>query len=353
MSDLRAEIAAPDRVGSTPIQCSRAAHLFPYLAFLREVGAPVEDELRRARLPALLADDPDMYLPDRRLRRFLRAISEKEGIDDLAERAMTYSDLTDLSGGTSNVVTESPTLYSALKYFCRRCTVEDTFLRVWITGDEAAVRVSCLNPVPLDAFARRIEDWAQLSAIIAIIRSFAGPEWQPAEIGLHSEWPVSDFAAQLFPNTRLLRGQRSAWVTVPRDLLSMSGRMNGDGMRPGLAAQAAGDRTERRPDLLSTLRAVLSAYLQDGPLAIDEVAEMAGISARTLQRRLRQAGMSFSELLQQVRFERAASFLRESDVTILEVALQVGYEDPSHFSRAFRRLAGVSPKQYRQQRCRQ
>jgi AraC-like DNA-binding protein len=213
--------------------------------------------------------------------------------------------------------------------------------------------VSCLNHVPLDAFARRIEDWGQLSAVIAIIRSFAGPEWQPAEIGLHSEWPVSDFAAQLFPNTRLLRGQRSAWVTVPRDLLSMSGRMNGDGMRPGLAAQAAGDRTERRPDLLSTLRAVLSAYLQDGPLAIDEVAEMAGISARTLQRRLRQAGMSFSELLQQVRFERAASFLRESDVTILEVALQVGYEDPSHFSRAFRRLAGVSPKQYRQQPCRQ
>jgi AraC-like DNA-binding protein len=129
--------------------------------------------------------------------------------------------------------------------------------------------------------------------------------------------------------------------------------MNGDGMRSGRAAQAAGDTTERRPDLLSTLRAVLSAYLQDGPLAIDEVAEMAGISARTLQRRLRQAGMSFSELLQQVRFERAASFLRESDVTILEVALQVGYEDPSHFSRAFRRLAGVSPKQYRQQRCRQ
>ncbi|MGD8482564.1 MAG: helix-turn-helix domain-containing protein [Gammaproteobacteria bacterium] len=353
MSDLRAEIAAPDRVGSTPIQCSRAAHLFPYLAFLREVGAPVEDELRRARLPALLADDPDMYLPDRRLRRFLRAISEKEGIDDLAARAMTYSDLTDLSGGTSGAVTESPTLYSALKHFCRRCTVEDTFLSVWITGDETAVRVSCLNHVPLDAFARRIEDWGQLSAVIAIIRSFAGPEWQPAEIGLHSEWPVSDFAAQLFPNTRLLRGQRSAWVTVPRDLLSMSGRMNGDGMRPGLAAQAAGDRTERRPDLLSTLRAVLSAYLQDGPLAIDEVAEMAGISARTLQRRLRQAGMSFSELLQQVRFERAASFLRESDVTILEVALQVGYEDPSHFSRAFRRLAGVSPKQYRQQPCRQ
>ena len=36
-----------------------------------------------------------------------------------------------------------------------------------------------------------------------------------------------------------------------------------------------------------------------------------------------------------------------------ETTLQVGYEDPSHFSRAFRRLAGVSPKQYRAQRCRQ
>lgn len=349
MSDLEVGISAPDRVGPTPIQCSRAAHLVPYLAFLREVGAPVDRELGRARLPTFVAEDPDMYLPDLRARGFLRAISEKEGIDDLATRAVMYSDLTDLSASTRDAVTQLPTLYSALKHFCRYCTVEDTLLRVWITGDETAVRVSCLNRIPLDPFSRRIEDWSQLSAVIAIIRSFAGPEWQPAEIALHSELPISDFAAQLFPNARMLRGQRSASVTVPRDLLSLPGRMNGNGMRSGPAAPAAGDTAERPPDLVSTLRAVLGAYLQDGPPAIDEAADMAGVSARTLQRRLRQTGISYSGLLQQVRYESAASCLRESDVTILEVALQVGYEDPSHFSRAFRRVAGVSPKQYRLQ----
>ena len=349
MSDLQPEISAPDRVGPNPIQCSRAAHLAPYLAFLEEVGAPVDRELRRARLPTLVTEDPDMYLPDLRMRAFLRAIAEKEGIDDFGARAMSYSGLWRLSATIGDSGAQSPTLYAALKQFCRYCVVEDSYLSAWITGDETTIRVSCRNRMPLGPFSRRIEDWSQLSAIIAIIRSFAGPEWQPVEIALYSESPISEFAAQLFPNARLLRGQRSASVTVPRDLLSVPGRMNGNGIRSGRATQAAGDRTERPPDLLSTLRDVLSAYLQDGPLAIGQAAEMAGVSPRTLQRRLRQSGISYSGLLQQVRYERAANFLRESDVTILEVALHVGYEDPSHFSRAFRRFAGVSPKQYRHQ----
>lgn len=349
MSDLKAGNSAPVRVGPNAVPCSRAAHLQPYLTFFEEIGAPVDRELQRARLPTFLADDPDIYLPDLRLLGFVRATAEKEGIDDIAARAVSHSDLWRLSAANADVVTESPTLYSALKRFCRDIAVEDTFLSAWITGDETAIRVSCLHHLPLDSCSARIEDWSQLSAVIAIIRAFAGPEWQPAEIGLHSEWPISDFAAQQFPNARLLRGQRSASVTVPRDLLSLPGRMNGNGMRSGRAAQAAGDTTEWSPDLLSTLRAVLGAYLQDGPPAIDEAADMAGVSARTLQRRLGQAGISYSGLLQQVRYERAASCLRESDVTILEVALRVGYEDPSHFSRAFRRVAGVSPKQYRLQ----
>lgn len=349
MRNLQPEIFAPDRVGPNAIPCSRAAHLAPYLAFLEEIGAPVDRELRRARLPTYMTEDPDLYLPTLRGHAFLLAIAEKEGIDDFGSRANSHSCLRRLSATISDSGAQSPTLYSALKQFCRYCAVEDSYLSAWITGDETTIRVSCRNRMPLGPFSRRIEDWSQLSAIIAIIRSFAGPEWQPVEIALHSESPISDFAAQLFPNTRLLRGQRSASVTVPRDLLSVPGRMNGNGIMSGRATQAAGDTTERPPGLLSTLRGILGAYLQDGPLAIDQAAEMAAISPRTLQRRLRQSGMSYSGLLQQVRYETAAKFLRESDVTILEVALQVGYEDPSHFSRAFRRFAGVSPKQYRHQ----
>ena len=50
--------------------------------------------------------------------------------------------------------------------------------------------------------------------------------------------------------------------------------------------------------------------------------------------------------MQEARFEVAAQLLRESDKQVIEVAYAVGYSDPSHFARAFKRLAGVSPKVY-------
>jgi AraC-like DNA-binding protein len=41
--------------------------------------------------------------------------------------------------------------------------------------------------------------------------------------------------------------------------------------------------------------------------------------------------------------------LTETDAAVIEVAFATAYGDPSHFSRAFRRLAGVSPREYRKQ----
>jgi len=59
--------------------------------------------------------------------------------------------------------------------------------------------------------------------------------------------------------------------------------------------------------------------------------------------------VSYSDLIGEIRFEAAARLLRETDATALEIALEVGYEDPSHFSRAFKRIAGISPREYRRQ----
>ena len=50
-------------VASAPIPSFRAAHLVPYVRFLRGVGTPVDRLLFRARLPTLFEDDLQAYLP--------------------------------------------------------------------------------------------------------------------------------------------------------------------------------------------------------------------------------------------------------------------------------------------------
>jgi AraC-like DNA-binding protein len=68
---------------------------------------------------------------------------------------------------------------------------------------------------------------------------------------------------------------------------------------------------------------------------------------RTLQRRLAETGVSYTDLVQHTRFEAAAKMLGNPATQILDISNELGYEDPSNFARAFQRIAGVRPNEYR------
>jgi AraC-like DNA-binding protein len=80
---------------------------------------------------------------------------------------------------------------------------------------------------------------------------------------------------------------------------------------------------------------------------INYAAQRVGIPVRTLQRRLRESGLSYSELVEQTRCELACRLLDRPGAKAADVARALGYTDPSSFSRAFRRWTGMSPSAYR------
>lgn len=57
--------------------------------------------------------------------------------------------------------------------------------------------------------------------------------------------------------------------------------------------------------------------------------------------------MSYSRVLDEARYQVACDMLANGDIKIGEIAFAAGYQNPPHFSRAFRRLAGLSPIEYR------
>jgi len=68
---------------------------------------------------------------------------------------------------------------------------------------------------------------------------------------------------------------------------------------------------------------------------------------RTFQRRLEQEGLTYQRLVDQVRFQAAAELLGNRSVKMIEIALELGYSDAAHFTRAFRRWTGVEPSEFR------
>lgn len=95
------------------------------------------------------------------------------------------------------------------------------------------------------------------------------------------------------------------------------------------------------------VRACLNEMLASGQTTIDDVAARLSISSRTLQRRLRDEGTSFQEILSQIRQEMAYHYLLKSDYSTRQIAFLLGYEETRSFFRAFRSWTGKTPEAFR------
>ena len=81
----------------------------------------------------------------------------------------------------------------------------------------------------------------------------------------------------------------------------------------------------------------------------DDVAQHCALSLRTLQRRLQEAGSSYQQLLDEVRFVQAKTQLSSTQKPLHSIAEQLGFIEPRSFFRFFKRRAGVTPGEYRKQ----
>jgi AraC-like DNA-binding protein len=322
----------------------RAAHMLPYIEVLRQVGVPVTRRLCDAKLPTMLADKPDAYLPLLQSFVFLMENQRSEGIDDLAVRGAQRLESAELDMGLQAALVAAPTLHVALREICRLGALEAPCVDWWLDFGASAVRICSRINLSREAQGWHYAEWHRNLGLVAIVRAFAGPRWCPSEMAFESDIAPSRFAQEQFPDTRLLIGQNSAWIDVPRSMLCLS---TGTQVLPGASRRAAAKSVKPPKDFVTSLKALLKTYLSEGCPTIRLSAEISGMSVRTLQRRLTDLGLSYSDLLNCARFEAAAYMLGNSDTKVIDVAYELGYEDPSNFARAFRRIAGISPREYR------
>ncbi|KAB7530362.1 helix-turn-helix domain-containing protein [Flagellimonas olearia] len=81
-------------------------------------------------------------------------------------------------------------------------------------------------------------------------------------------------------------------------------------------------------------------------LSIDDVAANFNLSSRSLQRKLKEEGSSFKEIVDHVRKELALEYLKDRNNQVKDVAYSLGYNESSAFVRAFKRWTGTTPSMY-------
>jgi len=127
--------------------------------------------------------------------------------------------------------------------------------------------------------------------------------------------------------------------------------MVSDRLLPRCPQSKAVRRAPEPGRLGAVVQEIITPLLREGYPDLLSVATMLGLGMRTLQRRLSEEGVTYARVVARARFNLAQWLLDDPACKIIEVALDLGYSDQAHFSRAFARWTGLAPREFQRIRA--
>jgi AraC-like DNA-binding protein len=328
---------------------TRASTLGPIAKVVAAAGGSIERVFRRADLPLALLESPDTLLPLRDHFRLLMVTSRELHDDVFAARLGRQTSMAGL-GVYGRWVTQAPTLLEAIQRAgasLPHMLQNATQLVVRRYGGEIHWSYELSDPA---RDGRQQNEMLAVWYMIAVIRHFAGTTWLPGRIilgGLPNRLrcPIAELMC-----TDTAIGNTTSAIVFDRWLLTAVNPNLEQG--DGLSASELG-RVFDLPDpedLPGRLSVLIELELLDRRPTLSRIGDRSGLARRTLQRRLSEGGLSYSDLLRNALQRRAVRFLCQTDRSISDIASMLGYDDPAHFSRAFERWNGVAPTRWRRLR---
>lgn len=197
------------------------------------------------------------------------------------------------------------------------------------------------------AFGYENTAYCVAGVLVSLIRGYLGPTWHPERIELDvpsagsMTRAVDSFGCDVRP------GSPEIAVLIPKHLLPAAPVKTQS--KPAVTlADVERSRARLAPSRLSEIVGELVQQgLLDASVSLDKVAAELEMGPRTLQRRLEQEGLQFRDVVSRARIARARALLAEKDLSITRIAAELGYSAPTHFTRAFQRETGLSPRRYR------
>lgn len=252
----------------------------------------------------------------------------------------------DCLGALGEAMAQQETLGGVIRTFGQLINRHVEGNHCWLKeGDEGEVwffNTKSFSPEP----GRTLADHAGLMSMINLARLVAGRDWHPEKAclqtaptrahrnipglrtcQLHFNQEASGFA---FPTEWLLRPTRKV---VQNDADPKQTR--------GLIEE--GESIPTKYELLLSEILGVGGILPSASL----LADLIGLSPRTLHRSLKEHGTSYQMILDKVRLKKAKVLLEKSDSSIREIAEQLGFSGANNFIRTFKRLSGSTPGAYR------
>ncbi len=200
----------------------------------------------------------------------------------------------------------------------------------------------------LNSTARQAID-AWMSAVVSIFSKVGAGSPRPVEIHLSRLENTSASAYEtIFAPCQITHNQADDIIWYPKSAMLMPLITYNPDMYAYFLrlAQEQLETLYGQKNCARTIQALLTKNYKNGFPSIEQLAGELNTTARTLQRKLKAEGYTFSQLIEQVKQDMAFQLLRTRKYNISEVAYMLGFSEPGSFTRTFRKWTGKSPRQF-------
>jgi AraC-like DNA-binding protein len=313
----------------------------PFVNFIEAGGGSVNRVLDRSNVSREMVDLAQGKVTKLQFYQFLNTSGRNLGVSDLGYQVGEHFGMRFI-GPVGASVLRAATLKDAIGTFAAHLEswIDDNHL--WLEPDGDHVWLCNIANDGLQEF-QQMSDQCAIMAMISLIREAAGPQWSPEHLRLPPHIARAHLAIPSLAETSITQIESGIAVRFPARFLAL----------PVHQEPPTAEAAELAPGSQASFGAALEQTLYDqfpfiGIPTIPQTAEITGTSVRTLQRHLMSDGMTYQRLIERIRFRKARERLQQDDgLTITELSSELHYASPSSFVRAFRRIAGCTPDQYK------
>lgn len=327
----------------------RSSTLLGFINFLEQLGSPVDNLLQEFCIPKDCIFDLNDFCPEAQLFGFIERAARQEGIKYLGKLVAEKSEPIDL-GIFASLVLQSTTVRDCLNSFVRFFVMHhsDGSRRYWWHQKGEEVFFVC-NNTPYRYWVAGSTHAMDYSIIfmLKVLRAYMGKSWQPSRVHFRGSYAEEWEGCDLLTNVELYFDCNYGVIVFPSHLL--------DVVCPAKIAPLPSDDlaiwlSSQPPDRFTdSLKLVMRSLMSKQVVKLKDVSNIIEMSPRTIQRQLLKEKTSYSQILGQIRYEIALQKVAHSNLPFKEIATELGFGSPAHFTRTFKDWTGKNPTQFRQQ----
>jgi AraC-like DNA-binding protein len=231
------------------------------------------------------------------------------------------------------------------KYFGIIGSVLNIYLKV--EGDYAKLIYDMRKHFPNNCIKHCVD--TGLSNFYSMVRNIASEPVEIKEVWVKAKTPPEMTEYKRVFNCPVLFNKEVAALVFPARALDIPLRHPNPALLALLEHHANSflSKIDENDFLSRKISLRLFESIQGNNPTIEDVAKDLGMSVRVLQKKLKEEGLTFSEIATNVRQELAKSYLAEKRYSIDDITYLLGFSEPSVFRRAFKMWTGMTPGQYR------